>query len=1366
MSRKKEAYRYIAKSLDQLKDFQRATVDVCYDWLFKEGRSRMLVADEVGLGKTIVAKGVIARRLKAKLDGGDDSPLRVTYICSNQIIGWENVKKLDLYPNQESYDSSIDRLAYLAYKPDLTPGHLLWLNTLTPGTSFEAGERPGKQDERKLLYTLLMSDQEMLAPLSQGLACLLRGGVQLPPDEWAEHLEAVRVELAPDIRDDLPARFLNAIQTIQIKHSDAIFTQLRLSAPIPLYDAVYDYGELLTFANYKKHRPASLELIRQLRKTLASLCIDYIYADLYILDEFQRFRDLIDEESESEAATIAKQIFKKPHTKILLLSATPFKAFTGDTDVESGEDHYKEFRTVLAFLLEYNRQALDEYETHRRALFKQLLNLRADVSEIDTTHRDEVQATLRRVMCRTERLSVSEDHDAMTEDKYHNQPVTMTAGDIENFIATDGLVETLNRTIEQPSQQLHSPVEFCKSAPFPLSFLDDYKLKRVLKAKKDDPDVRSSLDNNPRAWLDHKKIGIYKMVVGGNGSSFANAKLTQLVDEALSNNAECLLWVPPSLPYYPLSGVYADSAGFSKTLVFSAWLMVPRMLASLISYEVERRTIGNRASVEPQEQGRRRLYFAPDRKRHPVPQLVYRMEGEEPSNMTNFTLLYPSLTLAALFDPLAVRLSGKSQAVLEDELQAQVAALVGKLQLRQYEQADGEPDRWYWAGPVLLDKLSAHYSSVADEWLHSEEIDSTSFSTDKDAGDTSKGQHFDRLVQAFDSPHRIGLGPIPGDFPRVMAEMALGSPAIVALRSFSRLYGEKTWAKCVSALSVANEFVNLFNKPESVAAVRIAVRERQYWRKVLRYCRDGCLQAVLDEYLHLLKAECETVPEAVDRLNPSINIKTTNLKVDDLEMFLQGQQKTMRCHFAVDFGNQRIETEAGSERIANVRQNFNSPFRPFVLATTSIGQEGLDFHQYCRKVVHWNLPSNPIDLEQREGRINRFKGLVIRQQIAHKYGPLLTVADVQSKDLWDDLFRIAEFMERDGKPYCQLVPFWHVDTTEAKSFKIDRIIPFYPFSRDRAKLSSILRTLAIYRLAFGQPRQSELIEHLLKHLPEDKIGAVREKLMVNLSPISYRTDGTQGEPNEPAAVQVRAEAKGDSGESPSPALQPPLGSSITSSLGMRFVWIPPGTFTMGSPTEEADRVNNETPHKVTLTKGFYLGVQLVTQQQWQAVMGKNPSRFKGETNLPVEGVSWEDCQEFIRKVQEKENRHYRLPTEAEWEYACRAGTKTPFNVGFQLFPGQANFLGRQATPIGSFRPNAFGLHDMHGNLYEWCQDWYAEYPENAVVDPQGPPVGTERVVRGGCWGLGPPGCRSAYRRHFQANRRSDCFGFRLVLCSE
>jgi hypothetical protein len=155
---------------------------------------------------------------------------------------------------------------------------------------------------------------------------------------------------------------------------------------------------------------------------------------------------------------------------------------------------------------------------------------------------------------------------------------------------------------------------------------------------------------------------------------------------------------------------------------------------------------------------------------------------------------------------------------------------------------------------------------------------------------------------------------MPGNIPEVLAEMALGSPAIAAARSFCRLYKADSSAACILALSVANEFVNLFNKPEAVAAVRMAVEGRlPYWHKSLRYCRDGCLQAVLDEYLHLLKAECETADAAVVRLNESINLKTTSIKVDDLGTFLNDERKNMRCHFAVDLGNQRIETEDGSQ---------------------------------------------------------------------------------------------------------------------------------------------------------------------------------------------------------------------------------------------------------------------------------------------------------------------------------------------------------------------------------------------------------------------------------------------------------------------
>src|ERR1022692_2803027 len=167
--------------------------------------------------------------------------------------------------------------------------------------------------------------------------------------------------------------------------------------------------------------------------------------------------------------------------------------------------------------------------------------------------------------------------------------------------------------------------------------------------------------------------------------------------------------------------------------------------------------------------------------------------------------------------------------------------------------------------------------------------------------------------------------------------------------------------------------------------------------------------------------------------------------------------------------------------------------------------------------------------------------------------------------------------------------------------------------------------------------------------------------------------------------------------------------NFTNSVGMKFVWIPPGSFVMGSPKKEKERVHDETQHKVTLTKGFYMGVYTVTQEQWKEVMGNNSSFFKGEKNLPVEKVSWDDCQNFIKKLREKDKKPYRLPTEAEWEYGCRAGTTTPFHFGVTISTDQANYNGdstygdgkkgvyrMKTMPAGSFPANAWGLHDMHG----------------------------------------------------------------------
>jgi formylglycine-generating enzyme len=237
--------------------------------------------------------------------------------------------------------------------------------------------------------------------------------------------------------------------------------------------------------------------------------------------------------------------------------------------------------------------------------------------------------------------------------------------------------------------------------------------------------------------------------------------------------------------------------------------------------------------------------------------------------------------------------------------------------------------------------------------------------------------------------------------------------------------------------------------------------------------------------------------------------------------------------------------------------------------------------------------------------------------------------------------------------------------------------------------------------------------------------------------------------------------------------------NFTNSIGMKFVWIPPGSFMMGSPKEEIERNNNETQHKVKLTKGFYMGVHLVTQEQWQAVMGKNPSRFKGEKNLPVDRVSWEDCQKFIKKLREKDKKLYRLPSEAEWEFCCRAGTKTPFHFGETISTEQANYNGNftygkgkkgvyreKTTPVGNFSANAWGLYDMHGNVFQWCQDWYGDYPQKDVVDPQGPEKGDFRVLRGGSWNNNPVDCRSAFRDGLVPGYRNYDCGLRVCFFVE
>jgi formylglycine-generating enzyme required for sulfatase activity len=215
---------------------------------------------------------------------------------------------------------------------------------------------------------------------------------------------------------------------------------------------------------------------------------------------------------------------------------------------------------------------------------------------------------------------------------------------------------------------------------------------------------------------------------------------------------------------------------------------------------------------------------------------------------------------------------------------------------------------------------------------------------------------------------------------------------------------------------------------------------------------------------------------------------------------------------------------------------------------------------------------------------------------------------------------------------------------------------------------------------------------------------------------------------------------------------------------LEMVLVPAGKFMMGSPASEKGRNENETQHEVTLTKPFYMGKYEVTQEQWFEIMGGNPSKEKGRM-LPVTNVSWNDCQDFIKKLNAKTNGGYRLPTEAEWEYACRAGTTTKYSVGDKITPKDANYRDSkigEPVAVGSYKPNAFGLYDMHGNVWEWCEDWKVDYQAGAVTDPKGPATGERRVLRGGSFNFYVWNTRSSFRFNLSPTSRYLFYGFRLA----
>ena len=1124
---KEELLSVIQSCYAELKDFQKATADNIDQKFYEEKKSRHLLADEVGLGKTIVAKGVIAKAMERHLKSSNrDSSFRVVYICSNQALTGQNLTKLNIFNRKEFIDIDRGRLVFQAFKEgNDTPYQI---SSLTPSTSFRLKKGTGIREERKLIW-LILSESQLFASAERkrGLGLALLGNVdEKYAGKWLRRLDYYKEKNLDKVRREVFSSYQQCIKNktidLDYRYYEPIQNELSVSGNTSLEVILLKYADVLTLDNVKQHEGPK-RILGALRSLLTDVCLGFLEADLYIMDEFQRFKDLIetDDEKQSEAAIIAQKVFNNKKAKVLMMSATPFKPFTTSTDASFEEEHHREFKDVLKFLFEKESKKLDEFDRYRK-LFFSILRRPEEGIEGGVFQKDRLEQLFREVISRTERLIVSDDKNTLL--KTEPQRVEPIHEDILNFVATDRIISKLS---EVSGKWNHVLVDFSKSAPYPLSFMDKYKVKEDLRTEGlNSKGLQLVVKQQDKAWINFDKIQRYEPL--GN---IPNANMRLLIQEGLMKyDLWRQLWIAPSLPYYELRGSFRNAKNSSKILVFSKWRMVPRSIAAILSYESERLSVGS-DDLEIEGVKKYTPDFSPNnpkkrQPRKPSKILALKMKEDKPQTMSAFTLIYPSLSLAncrdirdniQLDEPLSLN-------ALKEEVKNQIAQMVRSARLEQYKRKSQKTANWYWVAPLLLDKY--YHGAVYKNWLAKEKFKEAGFlykkqtaqspdslSDELDAEDEERSnsnvtvfQHFHELKKVFLDPNSIDLGEFPDDLYEVLALQVIASPAICSLRMLSRLFQADGEIKLLNhSLDVSSEFHALFDKPESIAVIKIASIERDneahdytYWKDVLEYCTNGNLQSVLDEFSHLLESDFKTINGFTERIRASINIRTTNLRVDDGESFLANKHPVMRSHYAVDFGTQNIDVEKGLNRIKSVLANFNSPFRPFVLASTSIGQEGLDFHYYCRKVMHWNLPANPIDVEQREGRVNRYKGLVIRQGISEKYKDYLAGA---TGSVWGFLFRLAEQHEGTNKNKPQLVPYWHI---EPKSIYLERLAPLIPYSREVQQMHRIIRTLTLYRLTFGQPRQEELVETLSDKLDEKDLERIREKLLINLSPITYQ----------------------------------------------------------------------------------------------------------------------------------------------------------------------------------------------------------------------------------------------------------------------
>jgi len=1085
-----EALKRIEQVLGGLTDFQRATVAATCERLMqnRDLHGRILVADEVGLGKTLVARGVIATLLCQRLKQRITRPLRVAYICSNLTLAQENAHKLAVFRDDDarawSRTLKFGRLAELGLEQPPSPdGLLLELCSLTPATSFSLTRGGGNARERYIIWQALLK-----TPYIQPTPELKAFFQQNVDQSWTA--AAAYCGDPASLEPTTLAEFAHRMGGKPLLDAKAMAAARELGVSLRSWRTLLrDLAALPSTSSAKQQLHLAASVRTHIREMFVEACAKHLKADLFILDEFQRFPDLVspstaqtdaqqESESVSEQQIIARRVLHEgTGYGTLLLSATPFKALSHVGDEDHGKAHSSQLEELLMYLSRSDTKLVDRYRLARERVLKQILSLpagRLKAGSLDGEPKRYVESILRAYVCRTERAAIEPDIERVfrTAAPAHAIP---TAAEIAEFVALDKLAVALN---EESAGTVHADImKFYKAAPWCLSFLGGYDLRDNLDRYRGNPKVAAALKAASTAWLPHERFRRFKIDLSRDTPS---SRFKQVLNAAAPVGAEKLLWVPPAMPYYDGDGPYAGQQEFSKTLLFSSLVLAPRALSSLVSYECERRLAV--AAGEKQ-----RDYFHNDRDASPR---AFRFDAKSVSPA--WSLVYPSRRLAS------VSILGRAAtlAELKKQVRVEIAGDVKKLSTKYGKGPVQRGAIWYTLAPMLLDRLNVEGLQHIEAW-------GGAMMAKRGSADARQTQ-FKRL---FDMQARtdLQLGEAPTDLLDYLVDLAIGGPGNCLMRSLCLAWPVITTASSAArpdvlahATDASLAFIDKMNRLESQRVLRAVCGRAKPWLALANYGAMGNLQAVTDEYIHMLKSAHSTMDESVETFKTALSSGAVSVTAQTrLPPPIRTSSADIRfhCHYAVPLGNQKNTDEKGVKRIVHARAAFNSPFWPFMLNSTSVGQEGLDFHWYCRRIVHWSLPSNPIDLEQREGRVSRYKALVVRQRVAQTHAKHMR--HPMHEDVWTELFNRA----RAGRRRTDLVPYWHFPHGSAQ---IERIVPAMPFSAELLRLDEMLRILSLYRLSFGQPRQQELLENLLKRdFNSKELSAIRDALLIDLAPVRY-----------------------------------------------------------------------------------------------------------------------------------------------------------------------------------------------------------------------------------------------------------------------